>query len=78
MIAIKWMLLITVILFSCSAYTSQPSVLLAKVYDEEKHNDISAYLVSEKFDGVRAIWTGTQFVTRQMSNDNRVSIKVRL
>ena len=65
MIAIKWMLFITVILFSCPAYTSQPSVLLAKVYDEEKHNDISAYLVSEKFDGVRAIWTGTQFVTRK-------------
>jgi DNA ligase-1 len=40
-------------------------VQLADVYDETKHNDIRQYLVSEKFDGVRAIWTGKQFVTRQ-------------
>ncbi len=40
-----------------------PSVLLANVYEAEKVN-VSDYLVSEKYDGVRAIWTGSQLVTR--------------
>src|SRR5690606_9873803 len=38
---------------------------LAKVYDESSARDISEYLVSEKYDGVRAIWTGSQLLTRQ-------------
>ena len=38
---------------------------LAKVYDESNARDISEYLVSEKYDGVRAIWTGSQLLTRQ-------------
>lgn len=41
-----------------------PRVQLAKVYDESNTVDVSEYLVSEKFDGVRAIWTGAEFVTR--------------
>jgi DNA ligase-1 len=40
-----------------------PSVLLANVYEAEKVN-VSDYLVSEKYDGVRAIWTGKQLITR--------------
>ncbi|MCC5879792.1 MAG: DNA ligase [Idiomarina sp.] len=38
---------------------------LANVYDENKINHVSDYLVSEKYDGVRAIWTGEQLLTRQ-------------
>ncbi|MDP2635276.1 MULTISPECIES: DNA ligase [unclassified Pseudoalteromonas] len=41
-----------------------PRVQLAKVYDKSSTVDVSEYLVSEKFDGVRAIWTGAEFVTR--------------
>ncbi|MBQ4833109.1 DNA ligase [Pseudoalteromonas sp. MMG010] len=44
---------------------AQPSVLLAKVFNEQKHKNINHYLVSEKFDGVRAIWTGEKFITRK-------------
>ncbi|GAA59401.1 DNA ligase [Pseudoalteromonas sp. BSi20652] len=65
MFTIKHLLLIVVILFTQCISAAQPSVLLAKVYDETKHYDVSKYLVSEKYDGVRAIWTGTQFVTRK-------------
>ncbi len=41
-----------------------PEVVLANIYDPEKVS-ISDYLVSEKYDGVRAIWTGSQLVTRK-------------
>lgn len=37
----------------------------ARVYEQDTANPVSDYLVSEKYDGVRAIWTGTQFLTRQ-------------
>lgn len=47
-----------------------PHVQLAKVYDKSKTVDVSEYLVSEKFDGVRAIWTGAEFVTR---NGNQIN-----
>ena len=36
---------------------------MANVYEAEKVN-VSDYLVSEKYDGVRAIWTGKQLITR--------------
>jgi DNA ligase-1 len=62
---IKLLILTAVVLFTPFSYGAQPSVLLAKVYNETKHHDVSKYLVSEKFDGVRAIWTGTKFVTRK-------------
>ncbi|AQQ02095.1 DNA ligase [Pseudoalteromonas sp. SG45-5] len=65
MMTIKYMLLIIAVLFTQCISAAQPSVLLAKVYDETKHYEVSQYLVSEKFDGVRAIWTGTEFVTRK-------------
>lgn len=65
MFTIKHLLLIVIVLFTQCISAAQPSVLLAKVYDETKHYDVSKYLVSEKYDGVRAIWTGTQFVTRK-------------
>ncbi|AWB68625.1 DNA ligase [Saccharobesus litoralis] len=39
-----------------------PQVTLAKVYSAEI--DISQYWVSEKYDGVRGIWTGQELLTR--------------
>lgn len=38
---------------------------LARVYDEQAALPIQRYLISEKYDGVRAIWTGTQLLSRQ-------------
>lgn len=40
-----------------------PALLLAQVY--HSGIDLSAYLVSEKLDGVRALWDGAQLITRQ-------------
>ena len=42
---------------------ANPDVQLASVYSES--TDVRQYLVSEKYDGVRAIWTGTALVSRQ-------------
>lgn len=39
------------------------NVLLAKVYDPLKHDPVGMWM-SEKFDGVRALWIGTGFVSR--------------
>jgi len=51
---------------ACAALSEQSSVKvqLAKVYDQSSANRVSDYLVSEKYDGVRAIWTGEQLLTR--------------
>ena len=38
---------------------------LAKRYDEVNERPVSDYLVSEKFDGIRALWTGSALVTRR-------------
>lgn len=62
---IKYLLILFSVVFTHAIYALQPDVLLAKVYDESKHGNIENYLVSEKFDGVRAIWTGDKFVTRK-------------
>lgn len=45
----------------------KPKVMLAKNYDNE---DPAGWLVSEKLDGVRAIWTGTELTSR---NGNKFS-----
>jgi DNA ligase 1 len=45
------------------AKTGVPSLLLAQVY--ESGLDVTQYLVSEKYDGVRAVWDGKQFTSRQ-------------
>lgn len=57
------MRLITVIilLFFALSVKGQP-VQLAMVYQDENVED---YLVSEKLDGIRAIWDGKEFSTRQ-------------
>lgn len=44
------------------AEQNTPEVLLAQVY--QHGTDVRQYLVSEKFDGVRAMWDGNTFHTR--------------
>ena len=58
-----WLLLTA---FNCWATEPQltANAQLAKVYQQDNAPAISNYLVSEKFDGVRAIWTGTELITR--------------
>lgn len=58
-----WLLLTA---FSCWATEPQltANAQLAKVYQQDNIPAIENYLVSEKFDGVRAIWTGTELITR--------------
>lgn len=48
-----------------AALQTSTQTQLAKVYEQETTNPISDYLVSEKYDGIRAIWTGSQLLTRQ-------------
>ena len=42
---------------------AQPELTLAQVYRDDL--DVTAYYVSEKYDGVRAYWDGQQLLTRQ-------------
>ena len=42
-----------------------PAIQLATVCDLASIDDINNYYVSEKYDGIRAYWTGTQLLTRQ-------------
>ena len=41
---------------------TEPQLLLAETYSRQV--DVSQYLVSEKFDGVRAYWDGKQLISR--------------
>ncbi|SHG65133.1 DNA ligase-1 [Marinomonas polaris DSM 16579] len=52
-----WLCLLPLFLFA------QPNVQLANVFSEDVH--VKEYLISEKYDGIRAIWTGEKLVTRQ-------------
>ena len=61
----KLILLSLTVLFLTVQAETPPKVQLANVYDQANVSDISNYLVSEKYDGVRAIWTGEQLLTRQ-------------
>lgn len=45
------------------ALAKAPDILLAHIYQEGL--DVSDYLVSEKLDGIRAIWDGQQLISRQ-------------
>ncbi|MBB1409097.1 DNA ligase [Pseudoalteromonas sp. SG43-7] len=62
-LTVLWLLIST---FTCLATDTQitADAQLAKVYQQDQALAIENYLVSEKFDGVRAIWTGTQLITR--------------
>jgi DNA ligase-1 len=45
------------------AKQSAPDILLAQLYASGL--DVTQYLVSEKYDGVRAVWDGKQLISRQ-------------
>ncbi len=45
------------------SFSEPPKLLLAKTYD--KKIEVSRYLISEKYDGVRALWNGKQLISRQ-------------
>ena len=49
--------------FTALGGQNTPNVLLAQEY--KTGVDVTQYLISEKFDGVRAIWDGKVFTTRQ-------------
>ncbi|MGO2366141.1 MAG: DNA ligase [Pseudoalteromonas sp.] len=63
-----FMLVLSLISFGVFA-SSDPQVQLANIYQTDSEQAISDYLVSEKFDGIRAIWTGAELVTR---NGNKI------
>ncbi len=46
-----------------SVFATSPALLLAKTYDKEVN--VRDYLISEKYDGVRALWNGKQLISRQ-------------
>ena len=55
-----------VLLFSlwlCPLYAKAPDILLAHIYQQGL--DVRQYLVSEKLDGIRALWDGEQLISRQ-------------
>lgn len=59
----KYYLFVFLFLLIAYSYAQAPAILLAQIY----HDDIQVqdYLVSEKLDGMRAIWDGQQLTTRQ-------------
>jgi len=59
----KYHLFVFLSLLVAHSYAQAPAILLAQIY----HDDIQVqdYLVSEKLDGIRAIWDGQQLTSRQ-------------
>jgi DNA ligase 1 len=59
----RYLLFVFLLLLAMLAYAQAPAILLAQIY----HDDIQVqeYLVSEKLDGIRAVWDGQQFTSRQ-------------
>ena len=52
-----------------------PAILLAEVYRNQV--DVAQYLVSEKLDGVRAIWDGETLRFRSGKTDQRAEVVPR-
>jgi DNA ligase-1 len=52
--------------FSLLSHAQQPDVLLLKTYEESQ--DVTGWLMSEKLDGMRAIWDGHTLKSRQGNN----------
>ncbi|MDD5460696.1 MAG: DNA ligase [Methylococcales bacterium] len=55
-------LLLTLVSASPATAAETPDVMLAKVY--RQHEDVTQFWVSEKLDGVRALWDGKQLISR--------------
>jgi DNA ligase 1 len=60
---IRLALLFILVILPCRLWANPPAVLLAQEY--KSGTDITQYLISEKYDGVRAIWDGNTLKTRQ-------------
>ena len=58
---IKTFLFIFILFVNSSLYSSSPKILLLKNY---KNQDIKSWVMSEKLDGIRAIWNGKNLITR--------------
>lgn len=56
-------ILLTLLMLPCQLWAKPPAVLLAQQY--KSGINVNEYLISEKFDGVRAIWDGNTLNTRQ-------------
>lgn len=56
-------LAILLLLVSSLSYAQQPDILLLKTY--EQSHDVTGWLMSEKLDGMRAIWDGHTLKSRQ-------------
>ena len=54
-------LIIFATLFSVALFAGKPNLLLLKVYKEQ---NITGWVMSEKFDGIRAYWNGKNLLTR--------------
>src|SRR5690606_20069402 len=52
-----------VLIWLSTLVQAQPELTLAQMYRDDL--DVTAYYVSEKYDGVRAYWDGQQLLTRQ-------------
>jgi len=59
-ISIFYMVFVCNVLFARDL--PKPNLMLANIYHRDI--DLSQYWVSEKFDGVRALWDGKQFISR--------------
>jgi DNA ligase 1 len=60
---IKTCLLLVFTLWVFPVFAKAPDILLAHIYHQDL--DVREYLVSEKLDGIRAVWDGKQLVSRQ-------------
>ncbi|GAO21864.1 DNA ligase [Alicycliphilus sp. B1] len=60
---LRWQLWILIVLGCMAAHAAPPSPTLARRY--HTGIDVTAYWVSEKYDGVRALWTGRLLLSRQ-------------
>ncbi|WP_298442608.1 DNA ligase [uncultured Ferrimonas sp.] len=49
-------------LLPTALYAKGPDLMLAKSYHQDV--EVSSYLISEKYDGMRAYWTGSKLVSR--------------
>lgn len=56
-------MLLFIMLSPCQLLANPPTILLAQIY--KSGIDVKQYLISEKLDGVRAIWDGKQLTSRQ-------------
>ena len=63
LMAARYLLCVFLSLLVVVSHAQAPAILLAQIY----HDDIQVqdYLVSEKLDGIRAVWDGQQFTSRQ-------------